>query len=82
MGERLGHVPVLLATRRAQQALGQGAQDRFEGVAEYLLLCQDAGCLSLVDARSQLAAQGLEPGEGRAEGVPAGDDVGRIGLDG
>jgi hypothetical protein len=81
VGERLGDVPVLLAAGDPQQRLREVAQDRLQRFAEGLLLGEDARCVANRDARSQLTAQALQPGKIPVEDAPAGDDVGRIGLD-
>jgi hypothetical protein len=61
MSERLGDVPVLLPARRSEQPFREGAEHAFQLVSHRLLLGQDAGDTSLVNARANLAAQRLEP---------------------
>jgi hypothetical protein len=80
MSEGLRHVPVLLTSRRTQQAWRKPDQDRLEGVTDRFLLREDARGAARVDPRTQLAAQRSERRFG-VESVPAGDDVGRIALE-
>ena len=74
MGESLGHVPVLLATRLSQHRVGHGGQSLLECVRQRLLLREQSGRVAVMNARFEHLAESFELGK-VAQRPPCGDRV-------
>ena len=75
MREGLRHVPVLLATRRRQLLVSERREHLFQGVADGLLLGEDAWRVAEVDSCAELASQAPQAREPAVDRAPAGDRV-------